>query len=171
MRDERLGKLCHHWSKAGDSPAAVEKAVNYLKIAGDKALDNFSRDEARQLFSQVRSPAGVETAATALVPRFTLRPSSEGVGHRDESREEARGPAAAEPKACRLTRGEDAKELQAGGGRTHRGAVRPATTPHGAVLFLERGDAVDACRAAGGWGPALWPVPLPPVCLPHARVQ
>jgi len=52
VRDERLGKLCHHWSKAGDSPAAVEKAVNYLKIAGDKALDNFSRDEARQLFSQ-----------------------------------------------------------------------------------------------------------------------
>lgn len=41
--DDSLGKLCYHWSKAGEAPDAVERAVGYLKLAGDHAFDSARR--------------------------------------------------------------------------------------------------------------------------------
>ncbi len=46
--DERLGLLAHHWEQAGDA----ERAVTYLRRAGEQAAARFANDEAVDFYSQ-----------------------------------------------------------------------------------------------------------------------
>jgi len=49
---DRLNKLSYHWARAGDQDPAPQRAVSYLKAAGDQALSNFALDEAGTYFEQ-----------------------------------------------------------------------------------------------------------------------
>ena len=61
--ETHLEALVHHWRRAGPSPHAQEKAVHYLTLLGDRALDNFSLVESEELHTAALNIVDAEAAA------------------------------------------------------------------------------------------------------------
>ena len=62
---ELIWKLQHHWYRAGDDNESTSRAVRYLTLAGDAALDNFSLAEAKELLTKALTKAMSTPACTA----------------------------------------------------------------------------------------------------------
>jgi len=82
--EEQLGLLAHHWEHAGDA----ERAVHYLRRAGEQATARFANDEAVSYFSRALDL----TPQSALRTRYDLLVARENVydllGKRDEQQED-----------------------------------------------------------------------------------
>lgn len=60
-----LEPLVFHWTRAGPSTRARQRAVRYLKLLGDNALDNFSLVEAKDLHDEAIRLASADAALKA----------------------------------------------------------------------------------------------------------
>ena len=82
--EEQLGLLAHHWERAGDA----ERALHYLRRAGEQAAAHYANDEAVSYFSRALDL----TPQSALRTRYDLLVTRENVydllGKRDEQQED-----------------------------------------------------------------------------------
>jgi tetratricopeptide (TPR) repeat protein len=121
--EEQLGVLAHHWEGAGEA----ERAVRYLRQAGEQAADQYANEEAIDYLSRALALVPGEDAAT----RYALLIAREGVYDVQAAREAQGRDVAALKEAAEELAGRDIQGVgREGKRRLAEVALREAIYAH-----------------------------------------